>query len=99
MFAHVKDLALTVRSRNEWTESKRAQRGVGEWAGTWVGMLSRRTTAVCSRPRQAVWDLAGRLKRKLWSPLSVEAIALRVDASALGQVRLVVLSKAHGNYE
>jgi hypothetical protein len=66
---------------------------------TWVGTLSPRTTVVYRGKRQAVRELAGRLKLK-WRPkLGVRAIALRVYAPALGQVRLVVLKNEHGNFE
>ena len=65
----------------------------------WVGTLSPRTTVVYRGKRQAVRDLAGRLKLK-WRPkLGVRARALRVYAPALGQVRLVVLRNEHGNFE
>ena len=66
---------------------------------TWVGTLAPRTTVVYRGRRQAVRDLAGRLKLK-WRPkLGVRAVALSVYAPALGQVRLVVLKNEHGNYE
>lgn len=66
---------------------------------TWVGTLSPRTTVVYRGQRQAVRELAGRLKLK-WRPqLGVRAVALRVYAPALGQVRLVVLRNEHGNFE
>jgi hypothetical protein len=66
---------------------------------TWVGTLSPRTTVVYRGQRQAVRDLAGHLKLK-WRPhLGVRAVALRVYAPALGQVRLVVLKNEHGNFE
>jgi hypothetical protein len=65
----------------------------------WVGTLSPRTTVVYRGQRQAVRDLAGRLKLK-WRPkLGVRAVALQVYAPALGQVRLVVLRNEHGNFE
>ncbi len=65
----------------------------------WVGTLSPRTTVVYRGKRQAVRDLAGRVKLK-WRPtLGVRAVALRVYAPALGQVRLVVLKNEHGNFE
>jgi hypothetical protein len=65
----------------------------------WVGTLSPRTTVVYGGQRQAVRDLAGRRKLK-WRPqLGVRAIALRVYAPAMGQVRLVVLKNKHGNFE
>ena len=77
--------------------------GVSKAAGrlglTWVGTLSPRTTVVYRGKRQAVRDLAGRLKLK-WRPkLGVRAVALQVYAPALGQVRLVVLRNEHGNCE
>jgi hypothetical protein len=65
----------------------------------WVGTLSPRTTVVYRGQRQAVRDLAARLKLKWRPPLGVRAIALRVYAPALGQVRLVVLKNEHGNFE
>jgi SRSO17 transposase len=66
---------------------------------TWVGTLAPRTTVVYRGKRQAVRDLAGGLKLK-WRPkLGVRAIALRVYAPAVGQVRLVVLKNEHGNFE
>jgi DDE superfamily endonuclease len=65
----------------------------------WVGTLAPRTTVVYRGKRQAVRDLARRLKLK-WRPkLGVRAVALRVYAPALGQVRLVVLKNEHGNFE
>jgi hypothetical protein len=65
----------------------------------WVGTLSPRTTVVYRGQRQAVRDLAGRLKLK-WRPkLGVRAVALQVYAPAVGQVRLVVLKNEHGNFE
>ncbi len=65
----------------------------------WVGTLSPRTTVVYRGKRQAVRDLADRLRLK-WRPkLGVRAVALRVYAPALGQVRLVVLRNEHGNFE
>jgi hypothetical protein len=65
----------------------------------WVGTLNARTQVVYRGRRQAVRDLAGQLKLK-WRPkLGVRAVALRVYAPALGQVRLVVLRHEHGNYE
>src|SRR3954453_892790 len=63
------------------------------------GRLSPRTTVVYRGQRQAVRELAGRLKLKWRSPLGVRAVALRVYAPALGQVRLVVLRNQHGNFE
>ena len=66
---------------------------------TWVGTLSPRTTVVYRGKRQAVRDLAGQLKLKWRAPLGVRAVALRVYAPALGQVRLVVLKNEHGNCE
>jgi hypothetical protein len=65
----------------------------------WVGTLSPRTTVVYRGRRQAGRDLAGHLKLKWRPPLGVRAVALRVYAPALGQVRLVVLRNEHGNYE
>jgi hypothetical protein len=65
----------------------------------WVGTLSPRTTVVYRGRRQAVRDLAGRLKLKWRSHLNVRAVALRVYAPALGQVQLVVLKNEHGNFE
>jgi len=65
----------------------------------WVGTLSPRTTVVYRGRRQAVRELAGRLKLR-WRPkLGVRAVALRVYAPALGQVQLVVLKNQHGNFE
>jgi hypothetical protein len=66
---------------------------------TWVGTLSPRTTVVYRGQRQAVRDLARRLKLKWRAHLGVRAVALRVYAPALGQVRLVVLKNRHGNFE
>jgi hypothetical protein len=65
----------------------------------WVGTLSPRTTVVYRGQRQAVRDLAGRLKLKWRSHLNVRAVALRVYAPAVGQVQLVVLRNEHGNFE
>ena len=65
----------------------------------WVGTLQPRTQVLYRGQRQAVRDLARRLKLK-WRPqLGVRAVALRVYAPALGQVRLVVLRHEHGGYE
>ena len=65
----------------------------------WVGTLNPRTQVVYHGQRQAVRALAGRLKLK-WRPqLGGRAVALRVYAPALGQVRLVVLRNEHGNFE
>src|SRR5438067_2914160 len=66
---------------------------------SWVGTLAPRTTVVYRGKRQAGRELAGQLKLK-WRPkLGVRAVARRVYAPALGQVRLVVLKNKHGNYE
>jgi hypothetical protein len=77
--------------------------GVSKAAGrlglVWVGTLSPRTTVVYRGQRQAVRDLAARLKLKWRLKLGVRAVALRVYAPALGQVRLVVLRNEHGNFE
>jgi hypothetical protein len=74
-------------------------KAAGRLGLTWVGTLSPRTTVVYRGKRQAVRDLAGRLKLK-WRPkLGVRAVALQVYAPALGQVRLVVLKNEHGNFE
>jgi hypothetical protein len=49
--------------------------------------------------RQAVRDLAGQVRLR-WRPkLGVWAVALRVEAPAMGQVQLVVLNNQHGNFE
>lgn len=65
----------------------------------WQGTLSPRTTVVYRGRRQAVRDLAGRLKLK-WRPArGVRAIALTVYAPSAGLVRLVVLKNEHGNFE
>jgi hypothetical protein len=65
----------------------------------WVGTLQPRTQVIYRGQRQAVRDLARRLKLQ-WRPqLGVRAVALRVYAPALGQVRLVVLRHEHGGYE
>jgi hypothetical protein len=74
-------------------------KAAGRLGLVWVGTLSPRTTVVYRGRRQAVRDLAGRLKLK-WRPkLGVRAITLQVYAPALGQVRLVVLRNEHGNCE
>jgi hypothetical protein len=66
---------------------------------TWVGTLAPRTTVVYRGQRQAVQDLAARLKLK-WRPqLGLRAVALSVYAPALGPVKLVVLKNRHGNFE
>src|SRR3954451_16347739 len=74
-------------------------KAAGRLGLVWVGTLSPRTTIVYRGKRQAVRDLAGRLKLKWRSTLGVRAIALRVYAPAMGQVRLVVLKNEHGNFE
>jgi DDE superfamily endonuclease len=74
-------------------------KAAGRLGLVWVGTLSPRTTVVYRGQRQAVRDLAGHRKLK-WRPkLGVRAVALRVYAPALGQVRLVVLKNEHGNFE
>jgi hypothetical protein len=66
---------------------------------SWVGTLAPRTTVVYRGKRQAVRELAGQLRLK-WRPkLGGRAIALRVYAPAVGQIRLVVLKNEHGNFE
>jgi hypothetical protein len=65
----------------------------------WVGTLAPRTTVVYRGKRQAVRDLAGRLKLKWRRKLGVRALAVSVYAPAVGQVRLVVLKNEHGNFE
>jgi hypothetical protein len=65
----------------------------------WQGTLSPRTTVVYDGQRQAVRDLAGRLKLKYRAHLGVRAVALTVYAPSLGQVRLVLLKNEHGNFE
>jgi hypothetical protein len=74
-------------------------KAAGRLGLAWVGTLSPRTTVVYRGKRQAVRDLAGRLKLKWRGQLGVRAVALRVYAPALGQVRLVVLRNEHGNFE
>jgi hypothetical protein len=74
-------------------------KAAGRLGLVWVGTLSPRTTVVYRGRRQAVRDLAGRLKLKWRSQLGVRAVALQVYAPALGQVRLVVLKNEHGNFE
>jgi hypothetical protein len=65
----------------------------------WVGTIAPRTTVVYRGRRQQVQALAPTVKLK-WRPkLGVRALALRVYAPSLGQVRLVVLRNEHGNYE
>lgn len=65
----------------------------------WVGTIGPRTTVVYRGCRQQVQALAPSLKLK-WRPaLGVRATAVSVYAPALGQVRLVVLRNAHGNFE
>ena len=74
-------------------------KAAGRLGLVWVGTLSPRTTVVYRGKRQAVRELAGLLKLR-WRPkLGVRAVALRVYAPALGQVRLVVLRNEHGNFE
>jgi hypothetical protein len=74
-------------------------KAAGRLGLVWVGTLSPRTTVVYRGKRQAVRDLTRQLKLK-WRPqLGVRAVALRVYAPALGQVRLVVLRNEHGNCE
>lgn len=74
-------------------------KAAGRLVLVWVGTLSPRTTVLSRGKRQAVRDLASRLKRKWRSKLGVRAVALQVYASALGQVRLVVRKNEHRNYE
>ena len=74
-------------------------KAAGRLGLSWVGTLSPRTTVVYRGQRQAVRELAGRLKLKWRAPLGVRAVALRVYAPAVGQVRLVVLRNEHGNFE
>jgi len=65
----------------------------------WVGTLAPRTTVVWRGHRQSVQALAASLKLR-WRPqLGVRATARSVYAPSLGQVRLVVLKNAHGNFE
>jgi DDE superfamily endonuclease len=65
----------------------------------WVGTLAPRTTVVWRGRRGPVEGLAQTLKLK-WRPrLGVRAAALSVYAPSVGQVRLVVLKNAHGNFE
>jgi hypothetical protein len=65
----------------------------------WVGTLAPRTTVVWRGRRGPVQELAKTLKLK-WRPrLGVRAAALSVYAPSVGQVRLVVLRNAHGNFE
>jgi hypothetical protein len=65
----------------------------------WVGTLQPRTQVIYRGQRQAVRHRARQLKLQ-WRPqLGVRAVALRVYAPALGQVRLGVLRHEHGNYE
>src|SRR4051795_221787 len=66
---------------------------------TWVGTLAPRTTVIYHGRRQAVRDVAARLRLK-WRPrLGLRAVALSVYAPALGPVKLVVLKNRHGNFE
>ena len=66
---------------------------------TWHGTLDPKTIVVWRGRRQAVRDLALRLKLHWRKQLGLRAVALRVYAPKYGQVRLVVTRNRHGNYE
>jgi hypothetical protein len=66
---------------------------------TWHGTLDPKTSVVWQGQRQAVRELAVRLKLK-WRPhLGLRATVVTVFAPKYGQVRLVVTRNRHGNYE
>src|SRR5262249_36242626 len=65
----------------------------------WVGTLSPRTTVVYRGHRQAVRDLASRLKLPWRSHLNVRAVAVRGYAPAGGAGPLVGVKNEHGNFE
>jgi hypothetical protein len=66
---------------------------------TWHGTLNPKTTVVWRGRKQAVRDLADRLKLRWRAHLGLRARALRVFAPKYGQIRLVVTRNRHGNYE
>lgn len=66
---------------------------------TWHGTLAPATTVVWRGQRQAVRELAVRLRLKWRGPLGLRAAALIVYAPKYGIVRLVVTRNRHGNYE
>ena len=66
---------------------------------TWQGPLDPKTSVVWRGQKQAVRDVALRLKPKWRISLGVRATALTVFAPKYGHVRLVVTRNRHGNYE
>ena len=65
----------------------------------WAGTLHPRTTVIWRGRRQAVAELAGRL-RLAWRPrLGLRAAAVTVYAPKYGLVRLVVTRNRHGNHD
>ncbi len=63
----------------------------------WYGTLDPKTIVLWRNQRQAVHDLALRLKLKWRRHLEVRAIALTVYAPKYGHLRLVVTRNRHGN--
>lgn len=72
---------------------------VGRLGLIWVGTLDPKTKVLWRGRRQAVRELARRLRLKWRDQLQLRAIALRVYAPKYGPVRLVVTRNRHGNYE
>ena len=66
---------------------------------TWHGTLNPKTTVVWRGRKQAVRDLAARLKLRWRAHLGLRARAVRVFAPKYGQLRLAVTRNRHGNYE
>ena len=77
-----------------WFTKRLAQLGLN-----WHGTLAPATTVVWRGQRQAVRELALRLKLKWRQHLGVRAAAVKVYAPKYGTVRLVVTRNRHGNYE
>jgi hypothetical protein len=66
---------------------------------TWHGTLDPKTTVVWRGRKQAVRDLACRLKLHWREQLGLRAVALRVYAPKYRHLRLVVTRNRHGNYD
>lgn len=66
---------------------------------SWHGTLDSKTHVVWQGHKQAVRDLAPRLKLKWRKSLGVRATVLTVYAPKYGRLRLVVVRNRHGNWE